>query len=130
MTRAADEEEEIKNLDTDLSAATLQPSDTAARSESEAVRLWTHYSTLTHSLSLTLTEQLRLVPAPTMDTKMRDNFRTGKRYQTNNSILCVLIQARQNLDAPPRSSTMRLSNPPCSRRQRIHERICRRPSGI
>lgn len=79
VTRAADEQEDIKNLDTDLSAATLQPSVTAARSHSEALRLWTHYSTLTHSLSLTLTEQLRLVLAPTLATKMRGDFRTGKR---------------------------------------------------
>lgn len=79
LTCAADEEEEIKNLDTDLSAAALQPSDTAARSHTEALRLWTHYSTLTHSLSLTLTEQLRLVLAPTLATKMRGDFRTGKR---------------------------------------------------
>lgn len=77
-TRTADEEY-IKNLDTDLSAATLQPSVAAARSHSEALRLWTHYSTLTHSLSLTLTEQLRLVLAPTLATKMRGDFRTGKR---------------------------------------------------
>lgn len=75
----ADKEEDIKNLDTDLSSATLQPSVTAARSHSEALRLWTHYSTLTHSLSLTLTEQLRLVLAPTLATKMRGDFRTGKR---------------------------------------------------
>lgn len=79
VTRATDEEEDIKNLDTDLSAATLQPSVTAARSHSEALRLWTHYSTLTHTLSLTLTEQLRLVLAPTLATKMRGDFRTGKR---------------------------------------------------
>lgn len=79
VTRAADEGEDIKNLDTDLSAATLQPSVTAARSHHDALRLWTHYSTLTHSLSLTLTEQLRLVLAPTLATKMRGDFRTGKR---------------------------------------------------
>lgn len=79
VTRAADEEEDINHLDNNLSAATLQPSGTAARSHSEALRLWTHYSTLTHSLSLTLTEQLRLVLAPTLATKMRGDFRTGKR---------------------------------------------------
>lgn len=79
MTPAADEDEDINHLDNDLSAATLQPSVTAARSHSEALRLWTHYSTLTHSLSLTLTEQLRLVLAPTLATKMRGDFRTGKR---------------------------------------------------
>ena len=79
VIRAADGEEDINHLDNDFLAATLQPSVTAARSHSEALRLWTHYSTLTHSLSLTLTEQLRLVLAPTLATKMRGDFRTGKR---------------------------------------------------
>ena len=79
VTRAADEAEDIIHLDSDLSAATLQPSVTAARSHSDAIHLWTYYSTLTHSLSLTLAEQLRLVLAPTLATKMRGDFRTGKR---------------------------------------------------
>jgi midasin len=45
----------------------------------EAPRLWSHYSSLSHPLSLILTEQLRLILSPTQVTKLRGDFRTGKR---------------------------------------------------
>ncbi|KAG6999386.1 midasin [Physcia stellaris] len=51
----------------------------SARSSSEARQLWSHYQSQTHSLSLILTEQLRLILTPTQATKMRGDFRTGKR---------------------------------------------------
>ena len=51
----------------------------SARHASEARQLWSHYESLTHPLSLILTEQLRLILAPTLATKMRGDFRTGKR---------------------------------------------------
>ena len=49
------------------------------RSHAEARQLWSHYESLTNPLSLILTEQLRLILAPTQATKMRGDFRTGKR---------------------------------------------------
>ena len=49
------------------------------RSHAEARQLWSHYEFLTNPLSLVLTEQLRLILAPTQATKMRGDFRTGKR---------------------------------------------------
>ena len=73
------EENDVKRLDSNLSAIHLQTSDTTPRSASEALQLWAHYSTIMHPLSLTLTEQLRLILAPTLATKMRGDFRTGKR---------------------------------------------------
>lgn len=72
-------ENDINRLDNNLSTIHLQLPNTGARSASEALRLWTHYSTIMHPLSLTLTEQLRLILAPTLATKMRGDFRTGKR---------------------------------------------------
>ena len=51
----------------------------SARSLSQARQLWSHYQSHTHSLSLILTEQLRLILTPTQATKMRGDFRTGKR---------------------------------------------------
>ena len=44
-----------------------------------ASRLWHHYSTLVHPLSLSLTEQLRLILTPTLSSKLRGDYRTGKR---------------------------------------------------
>jgi len=58
----------------------LPPSSTfSSHSPTEARRLWSHYETLVHPLALNLTEQLRLILTPTQATKMRGDFRTGKR---------------------------------------------------
>ena len=73
-------EDGIEELDNDLSTIHLESEEQAmARSADEARRLWSHYESLTRNLSLSLTEQLRLILAPTLATKMRGDFRTGKR---------------------------------------------------
>ncbi len=41
--------------------------------------LWLSHEAATHSLSQQLTEHLRLILAPTLATKLRGDFRTGKR---------------------------------------------------
>lgn len=48
-------------------------------SSADAAQLWNHCSTTTHQFSLVLTEQLRLILSPTTATKLRGDFRTGKR---------------------------------------------------
>ena len=45
----------------------------------DASQLWNYCSTATHQFSLILTEQLRLILSPTTATKLRGDFRTGKR---------------------------------------------------
>ena len=45
----------------------------------EARLLWQQHDRSTHDLSLSLCEQLRLILEPTQATKMRGDFRTGKR---------------------------------------------------
>ncbi|KAL8727902.1 MAG: hypothetical protein Q9166_005779 [cf. Caloplaca sp. 2 TL-2023] len=75
-------ESDLKDLDTNLSLTHLAPpfpSPSLSRSLDSARSLWTHYASTTHSLSLTLTSQLRLILTPTLATKMRGDFRTGKR---------------------------------------------------
>lgn len=80
LASSEDQESDIDHLDNELFITHLQPCSTPqSRSLADASSLWTHYSTLTHALSLTLTEQLRLILAPTLATKMRGDFRTGKR---------------------------------------------------
>ncbi len=70
----------LHDLDTNLSLTHLTPPSAAfTRSLSSALALWSHHSSTTHPLSLTLTEQLRLILSPTLATKMRGDFRTGKR---------------------------------------------------
>ncbi|KAF3041036.1 hypothetical protein E8E11_005123 [Didymella keratinophila] len=56
---------------THLSSSAMDP--TTARS------LWLAHESATHSLSQQLTESLRLILAPTLATKLRGDFRTGKR---------------------------------------------------
>ncbi|KIW02392.1 uncharacterized protein PV09_06212 [Verruconis gallopava] len=48
-------------------------------SAANARALWTKYEFKTRTLAATLTEQLRLILAPTLATRLRGDFRTGKR---------------------------------------------------
>jgi midasin len=69
-TSAADNIEARLSL-THLDPSTMDP--TSARA------LWIAHEASTHSLSQQLTEHLRLILAPTLATKLRGDFRTGKR---------------------------------------------------
>ncbi|KAG9243517.1 hypothetical protein BJ878DRAFT_583161 [Calycina marina] len=62
----------------------------------EARQQWTHYEALTRDLSLSLTEQLRLILAPTLATKMRGDFRTGKRLNIKRIIPYIASQYKRD----------------------------------
>ncbi|KAL8831495.1 MAG: hypothetical protein Q9191_000836 [Dirinaria sp. TL-2023a] len=68
---------EAESLPATAGAASSTPPST--RTATESRRLWSHYETVTHTHSLILTEQLRLILTPTQATRMRGDFRTGKR---------------------------------------------------
>lgn len=88
---------EINDLDDSLSSTHLQPtSDASPRSAEEARRLWSHYESLTNDLSVSLTEQLRLILAPTLATKMRGDFRTGKRLNIKRIIPYIASQYKRD----------------------------------
>ena len=53
--------------------------DATAMNPQVARSLWLAHESATHSLSQQLTESLRLILAPTLATKLRGDFRTGKR---------------------------------------------------
>ncbi len=74
-------EEEIEKVDREVEDLHLGDQDLVhlTRDTTSARRLWTEYENSTRDLSLSLTEQLRLILAPTLATKMRGDFRTGKR---------------------------------------------------
>ena len=73
-------EESVKDLDTELLITHLGTHNkVSTKSMDEARRLWAHHEAITRDLSLFLTERLRLILAPTLATKMRGDFRTGKR---------------------------------------------------
>lgn len=92
-----EKEEDMDDLDNGLSATHLQPNlEASARSAEEARRLWSHYENLTRELSLSLTEQLRLILAPTLATKLRGDFRTGKRLNIKRIIPYIASQYKRD----------------------------------
>jgi len=54
-----------------------------------ASHLWTLYTTMTASLSLALCESLRLILAPTLATRLRGDFRSGKRLNMRRVVAWV-----------------------------------------
>ena len=96
-TTPSGKEEDIDELHKDLSTTHLgQAFESSLRSLEDARRLWLHYESLTRNLSLTLTEQLRLILAPTLATKMRGDFRTGKRLNVKRIIPYIASQYKRD----------------------------------
>ena len=90
-------EQDIRELDTELSSVHLAGEDLASlRPVEDARRLWSYYEGLTRELALSLTEQLRLVLAPTLATKLRGDFRTGKRLNIKRIIPYIASQYKRD----------------------------------
>ncbi|RDW65425.1 midasin [Coleophoma crateriformis] len=92
-----DMEEDVEEVDNQLSSTHLD-SDLVefSRSAEDAREQWTHYEASTRDLSLSLTEQLRLILAPTLATKMRGDFRTGKRLNIKRIIPYIASQYKRD----------------------------------
>ena len=75
----ADSELDVEDVDVHLSAVHLDPITKSSLSRETARALWTHHEHNTRTLAAMLTEHLRLILAPTLATKLRGDFRTGKR---------------------------------------------------
>ncbi|KAI9782381.1 MAG: hypothetical protein M1839_005254 [Geoglossum umbratile] len=89
--------EDLSNVGKELSTIRLEDSVMQSTiSPQEARRLWTHYEAITRDLSLSLTEQLRLILAPTLATKMRGDFRTGKRLNIKRIIPYIASQYKKD----------------------------------
>ncbi|KAG8531461.1 uncharacterized protein KY384_003090 [Bacidia gigantensis] len=71
--------EDIESLDKEFSTTHIEAKDTVVEFLASARHLWTRHENETHELSFQLTEQLRVILEPTKATKMRGDFRTGKR---------------------------------------------------
>jgi midasin len=67
----------VNEVDLRLEATHLDPSSLITPEAARA--LWLSHEASTHALSQQLTEHLRLILAPTLATKLRGDFRTGKR---------------------------------------------------
>ncbi|KAE8148455.1 AAA ATPase [Aspergillus avenaceus] len=88
--------EELDEVDAHLAAIHLSSSLPPLTPRDEAQRLWAHYESVTNDLSLALTEQLRLILAPTMATKLRGDFRTGKRLNIKRIIPYIASQYKRD----------------------------------
>ncbi|EEH22929.2 hypothetical protein PABG_05140 [Paracoccidioides brasiliensis Pb03] len=88
--------QEVEDMDTHLSELHVSSELAPLTPREEAQRLWSHYESVTHDLSLSLTEQLRLILAPTMATKLRGDFRTGKRLNIKRIIPYIASQYKRD----------------------------------
>ncbi|XP_039980712.1 midasin isoform X5 [Xiphias gladius] len=64
--------------------------------ESAAASMWHQYQTLTSPLSQQLCEQLRLILEPTQATKLKGDYRTGKRLNMRKVIPYIASQFRKD----------------------------------
>ncbi|RKP35948.1 hypothetical protein BJ085DRAFT_21024 [Dimargaris cristalligena] len=61
-----------------------------------ALALWQKYELLTHDLALALSEQLRLILEPTLATKLKGDYRTGKRLNMKKIIPYIASQYKKD----------------------------------
>ncbi|KKK12377.1 hypothetical protein ARAM_006103 [Aspergillus rambellii] len=90
------EDEELDEVDAHLAAIHLSSTLPPLTERGEAQRLWSKYESATNDLSLSLTEQLRLILAPTLATKLRGDFRTGKRLNIKRIIPYIASQYKRD----------------------------------
>ncbi|KAL4968549.1 AAA family ATPase midasin [Aspergillus stella-maris] len=90
------ESEELDEVDSHLAAIHLSSTLPPLTPRDEAQRLWSKYESATNDLSLSLTEQLRLILAPTLATKLRGDFRTGKRLNIKRIIPYIASQYKRD----------------------------------
>ena len=91
-----DEDDAVEYIDNELSEVQLGPESSPHRSAEEARRLWSVFEKNTRDLSVSLTEQLRLILAPSQATKMRGDFRTGKRLNIKRIIPYIASQYKRD----------------------------------
>ncbi|GIZ45466.1 hypothetical protein CKM354_000863100 [Cercospora kikuchii] len=74
-----DESDDIENVDEQLDQTHLSQEKPELKSIEDARKEWTDHENRTRNMAIVLTEHLRLILQPTQATKMRGDFRTGKR---------------------------------------------------
>ncbi|KAF7722956.1 AAA ATPase midasin [Apophysomyces ossiformis] len=66
------------------------------RDINQARELWQSYENLTHDLAMGLCEQLRLILEPTLATKLKGDYRTGKRLNMKKIIPYIASQFKKD----------------------------------
>ena len=91
------EPEDIDMTDEELGGGDSSPSQLVnSRSWTESRQLWRKHEQSTKDLSMGLCEQLRLILEPTLATKMRGDFRTGKRLNMKRIIPYIASQYKKD----------------------------------
>ncbi|KAI0013925.1 midasin [Xylariaceae sp. FL0662B] len=72
-------DESVQETSTQLSTTHLSEPVLELRDYEESMQQWASFQSKTHSLSLSLTSQLRLILTPSQSTKLSGSYRTGKR---------------------------------------------------
>ncbi|KAJ6780716.1 hypothetical protein PWT90_02324 [Aphanocladium album] len=75
----SDEEDPLQDASEKLSITHITDEDRQLRDFGDCLQEWSDFQTRTHSHSLSLTSQLRLILTPSQSTKLSGAFRTGKR---------------------------------------------------
>lgn len=86
----------LNDVDRQLTATHLSLSPSTEMSLEEARKAWFDHEASTRNLALILTEHLRLVLHPTQATKMRGDFRTGKRLNIKRIIPYIASSYRRD----------------------------------
>jgi len=84
-----------KELEQDLTVWSTNQK-TMSLTDRDSMELWLKYDRLTSSLAMQLCEQLRLVIEPTLASKMRGDYRTGKRLNMRKVIPYIASQFRKD----------------------------------
>ena len=92
------EDEEMEDVTEETTAIAQQASPDAVLplDVDEARHVWSEHESSTRTLALVLTEHLRLILAPTQATKMRGDFRTGKRLNIKRIIPYIASQYKRD----------------------------------
>jgi len=90
------EPEGMDMTDEELEGADSSPQLVNSHSWAESRELWRKHEQSTKDLSMGLCEQLRLILEPTLATKMRGDFRTGKRLNMKRIIPYIASQYKKD----------------------------------
>eukprot|EP00112_Aurelia_sp_Birch-Aquarium-sp1_P018771 Seg453.13 transcript_id=Seg453.13/GoldUCD/mRNA.D3Y31 product=Midasin protein_id=Seg453.13/GoldUCD/D3Y31 len=91
----ADNEAMRKDLEQEL-ASWAKTAANSSQNEQKAIETWRKYEHLTSPLAQQLCEQLRLVLEPTMASKLKGDYRTGKRLNMRKVIPYIASQFRKD----------------------------------
>lgn len=89
------EQEEIDRMREELEMMVTEWRETG-KDGAKARELWQTYENLTHDLAFGLCEQLRLILEPTLATKLKGDYRTGKRLNMKRIIPYIASQFKKD----------------------------------